>query len=100
MAREYWGFAYEPTADTISLGALLKVSPGTDLRVWLSFDLGTGGGEPERRELSALAVNALATAGLHLVCPSESQSTNTVERLVRGEALYVESTTAEATSAE
>lgn len=147
VAREYWGFGYDPTAGTISLGpyvievetasqaarelsqaiylaarevdkkntadlrartidalvsagvpcdepdAPLKVSPGADLRIWLSLD-SRAADEHERRELSTHIVTALTAAGLRLVCPAHPENDNTAaERLVRGEPLYVEPAT-------
>ena len=70
--------------------AMLKVSPGTDLRIWLSLELTARSDEQARRELSERIVAALANAGLRLRSTDLAEPLQPVERLVRGEALYVE----------
>ncbi len=145
VARQYWGFAYNPNAGTVSLGpytihvdtadqaavalsraiyaaawevgkkntaelrtrtidsltnagircdssdkAVLKVSPGTDFRIWLSLDLTAGSDEHEHRELSERIVIALAGAGLRLVSNVPTGTLGSAEPLARGETLYVE----------
>ena len=73
------------TPDTI-----LKVSPGTDLRIWLSLSLNPDSDEPQRRELAGRIVNALTAAGLHLESTSLPEALDSAERLVQWEALIVE----------
>ncbi len=144
VAREYWGFGYDPGAGTVSLGPfrihidaadhaardlchaiylaaravdekdtaelrtkttnaltaagiafgspsdIVTVSPGSDLRVWLSLSIEPGSAEHERREISDRIADALATAGLHLVAPAQPEDPDAADRLTRGEALYVE----------
>ena len=70
--------------------ALLKVSPGTDLRIWLSLNLTAESDEQECRALSERVVTALASAGLHLESTNLAEALGPVERLTRGEMLYVE----------
>lgn len=144
IARDYWGFGYDPNAGTVSLGPytidvdtaaqaarelswaiylasrvvdqvnaaeLLDVTVGVltaagiscsptqeascwvrvkdDSRVWLSLVV-AGVDERERRELAEQVVAALATSGLHLVSVKQAEDLETAERLVRGEALFVE----------
>lgn len=146
VARFFWGFAYDPGDDTISMGPFridvgtadqaakelsraiymaarevdkrdtadlrartiraltsngiacgsadddLVVSPGTDLRIWVSFRPAALAGGHQLRELSARIVAALAAEGLRLVPPWEPQGQDIVERLARGESLVVEPT--------
>lgn len=75
--------------------AMLRVSPGADLRVWLSLNLSLGADEQERRQLSERIVSALATAGLGLESTNLAQSLGSVERFVRGEALCAVTETAD-----
>jgi hypothetical protein len=144
IAREYWGFGYDPNAGTVSLGpytiyvdtaaraakdlswavymasrtvdqanaaalldttaavlstagiscgptpeASLWVRVKDDSRVWLSI-LTAGVDEQDQRELAQQVVNALTTGGLHLVSIRQGEDLDTVEHLVRGEALFVE----------
>ena len=65
--------------------AVLKVSPGTDLKVWLSVDGVVGGGD-----LPTRIVDALAVAGLRLVSVHDPQADDQARRLGRTELLYVE----------
>lgn len=68
-----------------------RVSPGTDLRIWLSFDLHSAlAQESERRDLSEQIVNALGAVGLRLEASNHAVTLDSVERLVRGEALSVQ----------
>ncbi|MGH9206713.1 MAG: hypothetical protein ACRD1G_09175, partial [Acidimicrobiales bacterium] len=144
VTRAYWGFVYDPTAGTVSLGpycihvdtadraavelsraiylaahevdkkntaelrartigaltntgiccdapdTVLKVSPGNDLRIWLSLNVEPVAEEYERKELATRIVVSLASAVLRLVCSAEPQNEDVADRLVRGEALYVE----------
>jgi hypothetical protein len=69
-------------------GTILTVSPGTDLRIWLSLNLNPDE-EQQRRELSGRIVSALAAAGLHLESTNPAEALDSAERLVRGEALNV-----------
>ena len=71
-------------------GTILKVSPGTDLRIWLSLSLNPDSDEPQRRELAGRIVNALTAAGLHLESASLPEALDSAERLVQWEALIVE----------
>lgn len=68
-------------------GDVVQVSPGRDHRVWVS--LATHGAD--RRMVSERVVAALAEAGLQLLSAREPQSSNPAERLLNGEALFVES---------
>jgi hypothetical protein len=147
VAREYWGFGYDPDAGTVSLGpyiievdtadqaakdlswaiyqaarevdranaaelltrtvgvlnnagisrvsssseeALLWVRVKDDSRAWLSL-ADTGLEQQERRELSEQIVSVLANAGLRLVSIRQAENLEPAERLLRGEALYLES---------
>jgi hypothetical protein len=145
IAREYWGFGYDPNAGTVSLGpytidvdivaqaakklswavymashtvdqanavalldttvrvltaagvscsptpeASLWVRVKDDSRVWLSL-VAADVDEQEQRELGEQVVDALSTAGLHLVSIRQAEDLGAVERLIRGEALFVES---------
>jgi hypothetical protein len=146
VARFFWGFAYDPSTDTVSLGPYsidvaaadsaakelsqaifmaarevdkkntaelrartiraltstgipcespedaLVVSPGTDLRIWVSFRPAALAGGHDLQELSARIVAALAAEDLRLAPPSEPQSQDIVERLARGESLVAEPT--------
>jgi hypothetical protein len=69
---------------------MLIVSPGTDLRIWLSLNLQLSSTDQERRDLSGRIANALRTAGLHLESATLGETPDSVERLACGEALYVE----------
>jgi hypothetical protein len=145
VAREYWGFGYDPNAGTVSLGpysidvdtadqaakelswaiymaarevdkknaaellsrtvevlthagiswalseqAPVRVRIKDDSRVWLSLT-SAGLSEQQRQELSERIVDVLTDAGLHLISLMQAENLETAERLVRGEALYVES---------
>jgi hypothetical protein len=68
---------------------VLRVSPGNDLRVWLSFRLDSGVEEQNLRTLAEQIVSALAHAGLHLESTNLAQHLETAERLVRRESLSV-----------
>jgi hypothetical protein len=70
--------------------AVLKVSPGTDLRIWLSLNLTAESDEQERRELSERVVTALASGGLRLESTNLAEALGPTERLMRGEVLHVE----------
>jgi hypothetical protein len=72
------------------LDDVIKVSPGWDLKIWLSLNTEAGSGDHTRHELAARIVAALTSGGLHLVSEREPQSNDAAERLVRGEALCVE----------
>lgn len=144
MARFFWGFGYDPSAGSVSLGPYvigvgtadraaaelcraiymaarevdkkdtaelraktiraltdsgipceppedaLMVSPGWDLRIWLTFRPEAIAGRHNLRELPERIAAGLAGADLRLVQPSEPQSQDAAERLARGEPLYVE----------
>jgi hypothetical protein len=145
VAREYWGFAYDPNVGTVSLGpytiqvdmadqaakeltsaiyqaargvdqknasellawtaqvltaagiscnpaykASLSVRVRDDSRVWVTLTAGELD-ELKRRELSERTIAALGSARLHLVSIMQAEDLETAERLVRGEALFVES---------
>lgn len=68
--------------------AMLLVSPGNDMRIWLSLKAGSE--EQERRELSQRIVSVLTGAGLRLESTMLAETLDSAERLVRGEALYAE----------
>jgi hypothetical protein len=144
VAREFWGFAYDPSAGTVSLGpytinvdtadqaarelswaiyqasrevdqanaaellartaevltaagvpcslaqeAPLRIRMKDDSRVWLSL-IAAGQNEHERRALAEQVVNALTSAQLRLVSIQQAEDLAAAERLVRGEALFVE----------
>ena len=147
VAREYWGFGYDPNAATVSLGPYtinvdtadqaakdllwaiyqaarevdqanaakllsrtievlnsagissastssaevsLWVRVKDDSRAWLSLIDG-GQNQLERRELSEQVVSVLNKAGLRLVSIRQAENLELAERLLLGEALYVES---------
>jgi hypothetical protein len=146
VARFFWGFGYDPSADIVSLGPYrfdvgaadraarelsraifmaargvdkkntaelrartirsltsggipcespedaLMISPGTDLRIWVSVRPAALAGGHDLRKLSARIIAALAGEGLRLVPLSEPQSQEAAERLARGESLCVEPT--------
>jgi hypothetical protein len=71
-------------------GAELQLSPGTDLRIWLSLNLKSES-EQQPRELAERVVVVLASTGLHLEPANVAEALEPVERLIRGEALSVES---------
>lgn len=146
VAREYWGFGFDPNAGTVSLGPYtirvdiadqaasdlswaiyqaaravdqaiatelasrtMKTLSGAglscastpaqevslwvrvkdDSRAWLSVTA-AGLNEQERRQLSEQAVSVLADAGLRLVSVMQAEDLEPADRLLRGEALYVE----------
>jgi hypothetical protein len=147
VAREYWGFGYDPNAGIVSSGpytiqvdtadeaardlsraiyqaarevdqanaaemlgravvvlnnsriscastqseeASIWVRVKEDSRVWLSL-ASVGMNQQERRELSEQVVTVLADAGLRLVSILQAENLEPSERLLRGEALFVES---------
>jgi hypothetical protein len=61
-----------------------------DSRAWLSLNPG-GLNEQKRREVSKQIVSVLANAGLRLVSIRQAENLAPAERLLRGEALFVES---------
>jgi hypothetical protein len=144
VAREFWGFGYDPNAGTVSLGpytigadtadqaakelsraiyqaarevdqanaaellaravkvlttagvscspaqgASLWVRVKYDSRAWLSL-IAAGQCEGERRQLAEQVVDALADAQLFLVSIRQGEDLEAAERLIRGEALFVE----------
>jgi hypothetical protein len=147
VAREYWGFGYDPNAGIVSLGpytievdeadqaaidlswaivqaarsvdranaaellsrtvevlnnagiscasvsseeVFLWVRVKDDSRAWLSLTA-IGLNQPQRREVSEQIVSVLSKAGLRLVSVMQAENLQPAERLLRGEALYVES---------
>jgi hypothetical protein len=147
VAREYWGFGYDPEAGAISLGPYtiqvdkadqaakdlsraiyaaarevdqanagevasrtvgvlgnagiscasnsskevsVWVRVKNDSRAWLSLNAG-GLDQQERRELSERIISVLTSAGLRLVSIEAAENLQPAERILRGEALYVES---------
>lgn len=71
-------------------GSALKVSPGADLKIWISLDLTANVQHAARGELAARVSVALATAGLELVSSMFPDATDTSERLASGEAVYAD----------
>jgi hypothetical protein len=69
--------------------SLVRVSLGTDLRIWLSLDPTADSDEQGRQEISERVVAALARAGLRLESTSSAEALGSAERLMRGELLYV-----------
>jgi hypothetical protein len=144
VASFFWGFGYDPSDDTISIGPYridvgtadraakelswaifmaarevdkkntaelrartiraltssgipcespedaLVVSPGTDLRIWVSVRPTALAGGLDLHELAARIVAALEAEDLRLIPPSEPHSQDIVERLARGESLVAE----------
>lgn len=70
--------------------AEVKISPGTDLRIWLSLNPTADADNEERRKLSERVVAALAKGCLHLESNELTKSSGLAERLTRGHALRVE----------
>jgi hypothetical protein len=64
-----------------------------DSRAWLSLTA-VGLNQQERRELSEQIVSLLTNAGLRLVSIRQAENLEPAERLLRGEALFVESSAA------
>lgn len=69
--------------------SLVRVSLGTDLRIWLSLNPTADSDAQERRELSERVVAALARGGLRLESTNMAEALGSTERLMRGELLYV-----------
>jgi hypothetical protein len=143
VARAFWGFAYDPQADTVTMGpyridvgaveqaagelalaiyqaahevdkrntarllatvvqaltdalipcapqGAVRVSGGEDGRVWLSFAPDALPGKPERQEMAERVVAALATSSLRLAASMPLRPEESVERLLGGESLRVE----------
>lgn len=146
VAREYWGFGYDPKGGTVSLGpysisvdvadqaardmawaiyqaaravdqmnatelgsmvvevlsnagisctsvpaneASVWVRVKDDSRVWLSL-VKDGLNQPEQLGLSEQVISVLADAGLRLVSTNQAEDLEPAERLLRGEALFIE----------
>jgi len=68
----------------------VRVSPGTDLRIWLSLDPAADSDEEERRKLSEQIVVALGNGGLQLESNDLAEPLELAKRLLRGDALRVE----------
>jgi hypothetical protein len=143
VAREFWGFGYDPSAGTVSLGpytisvdtaaqaaeklswaiyqpareadqakaaeeltrvvgvltaAGISCSPSQEAPVWVRvkddsqvwLSLVAGPSDHGRRDLSERIVRALTDAGLRLVSIRQADELEAAERLVLGEALFVE----------
>jgi hypothetical protein len=60
------------------------------LKSWLSLTA-VGLNQQERRDLSEQIVSVLTNAGLRLVSIRQAENLGPAERLLRGEALYMES---------
>jgi hypothetical protein len=60
-------------------GSMLMVSPGNDMRVWLSF--GPGNGEPGQRALAEQIVSSLAAARIRLESTMSAETLDSAERL-------------------
>jgi hypothetical protein len=69
--------------------AIVKVSSGHDLRIWLSLNTAPGANESERTALSERVVAALTRKGLRLESTNLAEVMGVVARLRRQEALYV-----------
>jgi hypothetical protein len=74
----------------VRLNRKLWVRVKDDSRVWLSL-IAVGLNQQERRELSEQIVSVITNAGLRLVSVRQAENLESAERLLRGEALYVES---------
>lgn len=70
--------------------ASFKVSPGHDLKIWVSLDRTPGVEVSTDSDLARKIVTALAGADLRLVSNLDIEDHDAVTRLVRGELLYVE----------
>ncbi len=70
--------------------AQVRVSPGTDLRIWLSLNPAADSDEEERRNLSEQIVVALGKGGLRLESNDLAEPLELAKRLLRGDALRVE----------
>jgi len=68
--------------------AMLTVSPGNDMTIWMS--LSAAAGEHERRELAEQIISALTTAGLRLESTMLAETLDPADRLAHGEALYAQ----------
>lgn len=68
----------------------VRVSPGSDLRIWLSLNPAADSDEEERRELSEHIVVALSKGGLQLQSNDLAEPVERANRLFRGDALRVE----------
>lgn len=72
-----------------SSGISLRISPGIDLKIWLSFDMEPNADRSGYQDLAARVFAALSSSGLSLVWPPDPLSQNIVELFARGELLYV-----------
>ncbi len=145
VAREYWGFEYDSSRGTISLGpytisidaadraaaelsnaiylaahqvdikntadlraktsaalatagigfnlpeAEVTVSPGSDLRIWITLSANARNDIIVSEDLAHRIVAALDGSGLRLSSTDMAEAFNPTERLIRGETLYVTS---------
>jgi hypothetical protein len=70
--------------------AQARVSPGTDLQLWLSLNPATHSGKDEHRRLSEQILFALGKGGLHLESNDFAEPRELARRLLGGDALRVE----------
>ena len=71
--------------------AMITISPGRDLKIWLSLRVCADADPAVDGQTAAQIVAALAADELRLVSPAESATGDVTDRLVRGEPLYVNS---------
>ncbi|MEU9407543.1 hypothetical protein AB0E08_17940 [Streptomyces sp. NPDC048281] len=72
-----------------------KVSPGTDLSIWVSLDRSPGVDDSEYSDLATRIVAALISVDLRLVSNIDAEDQAAAVRLARGEFLYVAADTVE-----
>lgn len=70
--------------------ALLAVSPGADLKVWLSLNISADAEQAPYTELATRVSAALGAAGLRLTSSMFPDAEDTISRLAQGEGLYVD----------
>lgn len=70
--------------------APVRISPGSDLRIWLSLNPAADSDEEKRRRLSEQIVVALGKGGLQLEPTDLADPLELATRLLRGDALRVE----------
>lgn len=68
----------------------VRISPGTDLQIWLWLNPTADSGEEERQQLSEQVLAALAKGGLHLASNDSAEPFELAQRLIHGDALRVE----------
>jgi hypothetical protein len=69
--------------------AIVKVSSGTDLRIWVALTATPDESEGERTLVAEQVVGVLTSHGLRLRSTNLAVTLSAAERLVRGESLYV-----------